>query len=168
MPSGLLGALLLLSALLAARRTPNSDHLTAFLPHNATLATQHPPDCTGPPGRRCAAGDRAGTFCPESQLESPIYYNQSRSRHGSLGRVSTTEPCKDYQNPDSWSRRRGHQSWGPFSPESELEQEPSGHCTLVRSRSHGRNASLKLEPEPFNIFLAPHPCFCPYSAVLTV
>ena len=88
MPSGLLCALLLLSALLAARRPP--DHLTTSLPLNATLATQHPPDCPGPPGRRCAAGDRAGTFCLESQLESPIYFNQSRSQHASLGHVSTT------------------------------------------------------------------------------
>ena len=125
MPSGLLGAVLLLSAILAVRRPP--DHLTTSLPLNATLATQHPPDRPGLPGRRCSTGDRTGTFCPESQLESPIYFNQSRSRHASLGRMSTTEPCKDYHNPNSWSRIRGHQSWGPFSPESELEQEPSGH-----------------------------------------
>ena len=39
-------------------------------------------------------------FFPKSQLESPINFNQSRSRYASLGRVSTTEPCKNYQNPN--------------------------------------------------------------------
>ena len=127
---------------------PTPPHSNAL--HSTPL---HSTPLHSTPGRRSLAGDRAGTFCPESQLESAIYYNQGRSRHASLGCWSTTEPFKDYQNPNSWSRSRGHKGWRPLSPESELEPEPSGHQTRGRSRSQGRNASLELEPEPFkNVF----------------
>ena len=70
----------------------------------------------------------------ESHLESPMYFNQCWSRHASLDHASTTEPYKNYHNPNIGSRSRGHCSWEPFSSESELEPEPWGHKTRGRSR----------------------------------
>ena len=87
-----------------------------------------------------------------------MYFNQRRSRHASLDRVSTTEPYKSYQNPNIWSRSSGPLELGA-NPESELEPEPSRHKTRGRSRSQGRNASLELQPEPFKTFPDLNPCF---------
>ena len=84
MPSGL-GALLLFSALLPTRRPP--DHLTTSLPLNATLATQHHPDCPGPPGRRCADGIEPEHLARRVIWSRKYILNQSRGRHASLGRV---------------------------------------------------------------------------------
>ena len=60
---------------------------------------------------------------PRESVDVAHIFSWSRSRHASLGRVSTAELGKNYRNPNIWSRSR-RRSWELFSLESELEPWP--------------------------------------------